>query len=69
MSSQLMRIEEVSEETGVPVNTLRYWRQRNKGEGPKSARLGRRVAYRRVDVDAWISEQFGDAPAQHLRAV
>jgi predicted DNA-binding transcriptional regulator AlpA len=64
MTVRLMRIEEVSEETGIPVETLRYWRQRQKGEGPTSARIGRRVVYRAADVDAWINAQFGD-----LRAV
>lgn len=59
MSTELLRIEQVSERTGVPVNTLRYWRQL--GTGPKSARLGRRVVYRATDVDAWIDAQFADA--------
>lgn len=55
---KLMRIEEVSERTGVPVSTLRYWRLRDVGEGPKSVRLGRRVVYSAEDVEAWIDAKF-----------
>jgi hypothetical protein len=40
------------------VNTVRYWR--TIGYGPKSARIGRRVVYRRADVFAWIDSQFAD---------
>lgn len=58
---RLLRIEDVSEQTGVPVETLRYWRKRDKGEGPKSARIGRRVVYRQADVDAWIEAAFGES--------
>lgn len=57
----LLRVEDVSAQTGVPVNTLRYWRHRNKGEGPKSARLGKRVVYRPADVQAWIDAQFEES--------
>ncbi|ORM37950.1 helix-turn-helix domain-containing protein [Williamsia sp. 1135] len=35
--------------------TLRYWRNAN--EGPKSFRAGRRVVYRRSEVERWLSEQ------------
>ena len=43
----------------VPVSTLRYWRLRN--EGPASFRIGRRVAYRLADLDAWLDEQASTA--------
>lgn len=36
--------------------TLRLWR--SLGTGPKWAKLGRRIVYRRSDVQAWIDEQF-----------
>lgn len=54
--NDLMRTEEVSEETGIPAATLRYWR--HIGTGPRSAKLGRRVVYRRSDVEAWIAAAF-----------
>lgn len=45
--------------TGVPENTLRYWR--HVGSGPKSAKLGRRIVYREADVHDWINAQFESA--------
>ena len=70
---KLLRLPEVAEMTGLPENTLRFWR--HQGTGPRSARLGRRVVYRERDVIEWIDEQFdqgedagrfavGDAPAR-----
>jgi predicted DNA-binding transcriptional regulator AlpA len=53
---KLLRLPEVAELTGLPVNTLRFWR--HQGTGPKSVKLGRRVVYRERDVVAWIEEQF-----------
>jgi predicted DNA-binding transcriptional regulator AlpA len=50
----LLNLEDVSALLQVPVATLRYWRQR--GEGPPSFRLGKRVMYRRSDVGAWVDE-------------
>ena len=58
---RLLRIEEVAEWTGIPENTLRFWRQASKG--PRSARLGRRVVYRERDVQAWLDAQFDGSPA------
>ena len=37
-------------------STLRYWR--HIGVGPVSFKVGRRVAYRRSDVDAWLAIQY-----------
>lgn len=59
---RLLRIAEVGEMTGVPENTLRYWRHQN--TGPKSAKLGRRVVYREADVIAWIDAQFEGATSK-----
>lgn len=39
-----------------PASTLAYWRHR--GEGPRYAKVGRRVLYRRSDVLAWLESQF-----------
>ena len=49
---------EVAELTGFSVNTLRTWRQR--GIGPKSARLSGSVVYRQSDVEAWVDAQFAE---------
>lgn len=56
---RLMRLDDVSDRTGVPVETLRYWRK--KGTGPPSTRLGRRVVYREDQVEDWIKAQFANA--------
>lgn len=62
-ASELMLMEEVAVLTRIPVNSLRYYRQRNKGEGPPSFKLGKRVFYRRSSVLAWIEEQFKKSEA------
>ena len=52
----LLTITEAADLVRAPVATLRYWRHR--GTGPRSFRLGRRVLYRRDDVDAWIQRHL-----------
>ena len=54
--TELLTIEQVSAEYGFPVPTLYGWRHR--GIGPASVRLGARVRYRRIDIEAWIDERF-----------
>jgi len=53
---KLLRLPEVAAMTGLPENTLRFWR--HQGTGPRSARLGRRVVYRERDIIDWIDQQF-----------
>jgi len=53
----LLTIEEVAELTRLPVATLRWYRAMGEG-GPKSGKLGRRVVYRRADVEAWVAAAF-----------
>lgn len=55
----LMRPAEVAEMTGIPSGTLAYWR--HVGSGPRWAKLGRRVCYRRADVEKWIEDAFDAA--------
>jgi hypothetical protein len=52
---ELIGAKEVSDTTGVPVGTLRYWRHSN--IGPASFTLDRRVVYRREEVLRWISQR------------
>ncbi len=49
---QLLTIAEAALLLRTPVATLRYWR--HLGTGPRSFRLGRRVVYRRDDLQSWI---------------
>ncbi|SFU02128.1 DNA binding domain-containing protein, excisionase family [Geodermatophilus amargosae] len=60
---ELLTITEAAELLRAPVATLRYWR--HLGTGPRSFRLGRRVLYRRDDLNAWIGAQHeqGGSPA------
>jgi predicted DNA-binding transcriptional regulator AlpA len=54
--SQLLRTVEVSNQTGIPVATLRWWRHR--GEGPPSFKLGKKnVVYPADALAIWISHQ------------
>lgn len=52
---EYMSTPEVSEETGINQGTLRYWRSTD--QGPASFSLGKRVVYRRSEVERWIAEQ------------
>lgn len=53
-TTEIVGMEWVSARTGIPINTLRYYRQN--GTGPKCFKLGRRVVYDVADVEAWINE-------------
>jgi len=51
----LLRTKDVSELTGIPEPTLRWFR--HTGQGPVSFNLGkRRVVYDLADVEQWIDE-------------
>ena len=55
---ELLGAKDVSELTGIPVGTLRYWRHSD--IGPASFRLARRGVYRRDEVLRWISLRQSD---------
>lgn len=50
-----MREREVSEQTGIPVTTLRY--MRHCGDGPQFYKIGRAVYYDPQDVQDWLQAQ------------
>jgi hypothetical protein len=54
-TSGLLTLTEAAAFLRAPVATLRYWR--HLGIGPDGFRLGRRVMYRREDLDRWVAEQ------------
>lgn len=56
MANEIETLSEVAARTRVPEATLRYWRSLGTG-GPPSFKVGRRVVFRSVDVDAWLEEQ------------
>ena len=57
--NDLLGIPEASALLGIPESTLRWYRMesRTKPTGPKSFKVGRRVRYRREDLEAWLSAQ------------
>lgn len=40
---------------GIAENTLRYWR--STGYGPPSFKVGRKIVYRRHEVEEWMAQQ------------
>lgn len=63
-NDDLLTISEAAAILRTPVATLRYWRHLR--IGPRSFKIGRRVFYRRSDVEAWLREQEA---ADRARAV
>lgn len=55
----LMTLAETAERLRTPAATLRYWR--HTGTGPKSFRIGGRVVYKAVDVEAYLDAQYAAA--------
>jgi DNA-binding transcriptional MerR regulator len=55
MMPRLLTLTEVAELTRLPISTLRYYRQR--GSGPPTFRVGRRVMAYETDVLAWVDHQ------------
>ncbi len=55
VSDQLLTTSQVAAYLQVPVATLHQWRYR--GEGPKAAKVGRHLRWRKADVDAWLEQQ------------
>ena len=49
-----MTTAEVAKFTRAPESTVRYWRHLR--TGPQSFRVGRRVLYRRAEVERWIRD-------------
>lgn len=54
--SELMTLVELCDELGISESTAYYWRQI--GKGPKGARIGKNLRYRRADVKAWLDAKF-----------
>lgn len=61
MPNEIMTLQEAAAYLKVPVATLYAWR--TQGTGPRGARVGRYVRYRRSDVDAWLDAQSGGTAA------
>lgn len=55
-NSTLLTVREASEIAHTSPATLRYWR--HAGSGPRSFKIGRRVMYKRADVEQWLQQQY-----------
>lgn len=51
----ILTVHEAATHLGLAANTLRTWRQYNRG--PASFKRAGRIAYRRSDLDAWQAAQ------------
>ena len=55
---RLMTIDEVATYTQLSKFTL--YKMRSEGHGPRAARLGKHLRYRKSDVDTWIRSKMDD---------
>ena len=51
----MLTLAEVAAELRVPAETLRKWRAQ--GTGPRAAKVGKHLRYRRSEVDRWLAER------------
>jgi predicted DNA-binding transcriptional regulator AlpA len=56
-SGQFVSIKDLAAERGKSVRTLRRWN--NRPDAPQRVKIGRRLLYRRADVEPWL-EQLQD---------
>jgi len=53
---RLLTSDEAALLLGVPVATLRTWRSRRRGYGPRAVHVGGSIRYRLADLLAWIDD-------------
>jgi predicted DNA-binding transcriptional regulator AlpA len=58
--SEYLFAEDMESEYKLPASTWRYFY--GAGKGPKASKLGRRLVWKRSDVEAWIAEQEESPP-------
>jgi excisionase family DNA binding protein len=52
---EYLKIDEAAAYLRKPIETLRKWR--SQGTGPRAAKAGRNLLYRRSEIDRWVREQ------------
>jgi len=57
--TELITTDELSAMLHTPYKKLEFWRSH--GKGPRYARIGKRVLYRKSDVEAWLTDAFESA--------
>lgn len=55
MNEEFFSPETLAEYLDVPVRSVYGWR--TTGTGPRGAKVGKHVRYRRSEVDRWLDEQ------------
>lgn len=58
MADEFLTSDELAGLLRTTRGTLHQWRTR--GIGPRGVRIGRRVLYRRTDVDGWLAERAAE---------
>lgn len=58
---RLLTSDEAALLLGVPVASLRTWRSRRRGYGPRAVQVGGSIRYRPADLLAWIDEHTENA--------
>lgn len=53
--------KDIADELGIPIRTVYQWS--TKGTGPRAAKIGRHLRYRRADLERWIEAQYPPTPA------
>ena len=61
-AESLLSAKHAAKYLGIGPSTLAKWRVA--GTSPKFVKMGRRVAYRRGDLDAWIEERVQNSTSQ-----
>jgi excisionase family DNA binding protein len=65
VAESLMTVEELADYLSIPVKTVYRWRLT--GVGPRGAKVGRYVRFRRADVDEWLEGQLQEERATGAR--
>lgn len=60
---ELLTQSDLAAISGQSEVTIGRWRRQ--GAGPAFLKLGRKVMYRRVDVEAWLNQQRVGSTAEH----
>lgn len=58
----LLTTAATAEVLGIAPQTLRMWRHR--GQGPLAIKYGRKVMYRREDIEAWLESREINRPIE-----
>ena len=64
----LLTAQDVAHMTGLSVHTLSWWRF-NGGPGPNYLKLGRRIFYRRAEVEQWLARAVSDTADRLAKAL